>query len=177
MSETRHRDPLLAVARTVVGAAMGLMAFSGLFVCIGLGAVLTVERGDILARLAAVDIPGSGYVAVCAALILIFCLMAIGFLFMRELLRIIGSVEEGDPFMPANADRLGRMGWLALASQLLLLALAAIAAWFDEFRAALIAEDAISLATGAIVLTLVLFILARVFRVGAAMREDLKGTV
>ena len=39
------------------------------------------------------------------------------------------------------------------------------------------AEDALNAAIGGFLLSLVLFILARVFRLGAEMRSDLEGTI
>ena len=59
----------------------------------------------------------------------------------------------------------------------LLLAIIGIALWFGGHREQLIAEDAANMLVSGLVLTLVLFILARVFRLGTAMRDDLEGTV
>ena len=177
MSAAHPRDSLLSIARLLVGAGMGVVAFVGIMVTIGLGAALTAQRGEILAKVAAAGVPDNGYAAIIFAMVLIIALLTLTFLFLRELFRIIGSVESGDPFVPINADRLGRMAWLNLASQLILFVLAGIGASLDDFRAAIVAEDALSIGTAATLLTLVLFILARVFRVGAEMREELDGTV
>ena len=171
------RDPLLSVARVFVGLLMGLFAFVGVIVIIGLGAILTVQRGEVMERAATANGGAAGYPLILIAFVLVVALMAASFLFMRELMRMIGSVEQGDPFQPFNADRLRRMGWLAVASQLILVALAAIGLAFDGMRPALMAEDALNAAMGGFLLALVLFILARVFRLGAAMREELEGTV
>ena len=176
-SSTKPRDPLLSIARIVVGLLMGLFVFVGVIVVIGLGAILTVQRGEIVERAAAANGGAGGYPLVLIAFVLIVALMAVAFLFMRELRRMIGSVEQGDPFQPFNADRLRRMGWLTVVSQLLLVALAAIGMAFDGIRPALMAEDALNAAMGGFLLALVLFILARVFRLGAAMRDELEGTV
>ena len=173
----KPRDPLLSVARIVVGLLMGLFAFVGVIVAVGLGAILTVQRSEIIDNVAAAGGGASGYSLVLLAFVLIAALMAIAFLFMRELIRMIGSVEQGDPFQPFNADRLRRMGWFTVAEQLILVALAGIATSFDGFRPALLAEDALNAAMGGFLLALVLFILARVFRIGAAMRDELEGTV
>ena len=170
-------DSLLTIARYLLVIVMGLCAFAGTLVIIGLGGLLSFERNRMLAMLAARGISEGGYPAVVAAFALIAIMIALAFLFLRELFRIVRSVERGDPFVPINADRLRRMAWLNLAIQVILFMLAAISASIGEFRAALLAEDAFSIATGATLLTLVLFILARVFRVGAEMREELEGTV
>ena len=176
-SSVTRKDPLLSAARFVVGLLMGLFAFIGVIVTIGLGAILTVQRSEIIERVAAANGGPVGYPLVLLALVLIVGLMALAFLFMRELNRMIGSVEQGDPFQPFNADRLRRMGWLTVASQLILVGLAGVGMAFDGIRPALLAEDALNAAFGGLLLALVLFILARVFRLGTAMREELEGTV
>ncbi len=177
MPQTFRKDPLLAFAQLVVGALIGLFAFAGIIVAIGLGAVATVQRDYVFAKLVAAGIPEAGYVAVLVGLVLIIMLTALGGLFMRELFRLVGSVEKGDPFQPFNADRLRRMGWNTVASQMILFALAAIAHSFGGYREALLAEDATLAGFSALLLALILFILARVFRVGAEMRSELEGTV
>jgi len=171
------RDPLLSAARIIVGLLMGLFILVGVLVMIGLGAIATVQKNEVLGKLAAAGSGPMGYPSVLLVFALIAALFAIAFLFMRELFRIIGSVEEGDPFRRLNADRLRRMGWFTVAEQLILFALAGIAASFGGYRPALIAEDAMVAGTGAVILALILFILARVFRVGAEMRDELEGTV
>ncbi|MFY8049217.1 MAG: DUF2975 domain-containing protein [Erythrobacter sp.] len=103
------------------------------------------------------------------------------FLFFGRLRAIIATVGEGDPFVPVNATRLSQMAWLMLGTKLLVLPaiplglhLAAIAEQYGE-------EADVSINGGfdlsGILLIIILFILARVFRHGAAMREDLEGTV
>ncbi len=177
LPSVKPKDPLLAAARVVVGLLMGLFAFVGVIVTIGLGAILTVQRSEIIERAATANGGPVGYPLILLAFVLIIGLMALSFLFMRELMRMIGSVQLGDPFQPFNADRLRRMGWLTVGSQVTLVALAAIGMAFDGIRPALMAEDALNAAFGGLLLALVLFILARVFRIGAAMREELEGTV
>ena len=93
------------------------------------------------------------------------------------LFAIVDTVGEGDPFVPANADRLTAMGWMMVATQLLSIAVVPfiirVQDAFEETNATF--DTDIDL--GGIVLAITLFILARVFRHGAAMREDLEGTV
>jgi hypothetical protein len=99
----------------------------------------------------------------------------LGFYFMRHLYRIIGTVGEGDPFVPANAQRLSAMGWISVAVHVVAIPLSVISGWVENvtkdmhFRA--------DLPLSGLFLALVLFILARVFREGTRMREDLEGTV
>ena len=121
--------------------------------------------------------PGPG-VGLLVSLALIAAAM---FLFFGRMRALIGSVGDGDPFIPENAQRLSVMAWLLLAAQVLAVPVAIL----RERMAALaldVAPDAAPFAFGrqdlvGIVLVVVLFILARVFRHGAAMREDLEGTV
>jgi hypothetical protein len=172
-----RRDPLLTAAKLVVGGAIGILIFCLVMVAVGLGAVLTVEHGTVMTKLAEAGIGASGFPMVILALALIAAMVSLYIMFMLELYRIVGSVDDGDPFSPANAGRLQKMGWLNLAVQLILFALAGIGVWLGDLKSALLAEDAINLGIGAIVLTLVLFILARIFRLGTQMRDDLEGTV
>lgn len=176
-SSVTRRDPLLTAARLVVGLLMGLCIFAAIMVALGIGALLTIEREKMLTKLAESGVSADNYSLVVLALLLIVAVVVIGLLFLREMLRIIGSVELGDPFDSVNADRLRRMGWLTVTSQGLALALAAIAIMIGGYRQALLAEDLLNAAFGGLLLALVLFILARVFRIGAAMREELEGTV
>jgi hypothetical protein len=102
----------------------------------------------------------------------------LGFLFFRHLYRIVGTVGEGDPFIPENAQRLSAMGWTVVAVHVLAIPLVAIGAWIAELAKE---SDSIHFDSGidlnGILLALILFILARVFREGTRMREELEGTV
>ena len=176
MRKSHPRDALLAFARLLTGALMGLIALADVGVSIALGLVLTGTRVDILA-----DSPAAGmadsYLAVVAILALLIMLFGLGIIFMRELYRIVGSVEQGDPFQPFNADRLRRMGWIIIVGQLVLFAIAGISAsGGDRVRPGFDGEALLS-GLGAMLMALILFILARVFRVGANMRGELDGTV
>ncbi len=173
------RDPLLSAAKIIAALMLALCIFAAAMVTIGLGAVATVERGRILAELQAVGAPADGLWLIIAAMLLIFALMALGGVFFMRLLAVINSVGKGDPFDPANADRLAQMGWLALGGQAVILPLMGLAEWFAPYleKANQGSDFGFDFDLGAIMLILVLFILARVFRHGAAMREDLEGTV
>jgi hypothetical protein len=173
------RDPLLGGAKLIAALMVALCIFAASMVAIGLGAVATVERGRIIAELQAVGAPASGIWLIVAALMLIIALMAMGGVFFVRLLAVVNSVGKGDPFDPANADRLAQMGWLALGGQVLILPLMGLAEWFAPYleKAGEGSDLGLDFDIGGILLILVLFILARVFRHGAAMREDLEGTV
>ena len=176
-SSLMRRDPLLLAARLVVSAGIALFSILLIFLLIGLVVVLTSDRDTVLAKLELASAGSSAYGLMLAAQVLLFALFSFCLMFARNLLRIVGSVEHGDPFTSANADRLSRMGWLNLAIQGLLFLLAAIGIGLGTMKGALLAEDAINLGCVAVVLKLVLFILARVFRRGTEMRDELEGTV
>jgi len=101
------------------------------------------------------------------------------FVFFGKMRTLIESARMGDPFIPENAQRLNMMAWLLLGSQVLTVIVGEI----RVYAAGLLNPQA---KTGfdidpndftGFLIVLVLFILARVFKHGAAMREDLEGTV
>lgn len=96
------------------------------------------------------------------------CLLAV--LFFAQIYLIVRSAQRGDPFISANATRLSRMGWIALAPVLAALTVRLLR--LDPPDPTQAVEMAIVSSLG-----LSFLILARVFRHGAAMREDLEGTV
>lgn len=102
------------------------------------------------------------------------------FVFFGKLRQIIGTVGQGDPFAPENADRLSLMAWLMLGVQLAMIPATVLgvylAGFADKLHDVHLTVDG-GLDIEGILLTIILFILARVFRHGAAMREDLEGTV
>lgn len=173
------RDPLLTAARFCVFLLCGLAIFALVMVGIGLGAVLTIERADTFAKLAQAGAGTGAYWTLNAVLVAIMVVLFIGYRFFAELWEVIASVDHGDPFQSGNAERLARMGWLSLIAQLILLAIA-IPAKHLVTLSERVGENASfdpGLGIGSVLLTLVLFVLARVFHVGAAMRDDLEGTV
>jgi len=173
------KDPLLSVAKVVLALCIVLFIFLMAMMLIGIGALLTVGRPEVMAELADADSPASVYWAVIGVLVLVEVLLAAILKFLLELRGIVKSVERGDPFEPANADRLSRMGWLTVGGYAVAVVLGAAVAWIKS-AAGEAGKDInvdFGLDGGGILLILVLFILARVFRQGAAMRADLEGTV
>lgn len=173
------RDPLLNAAKVVVILAQIVMIFGIIMLGIGIGALLTVGRAELAAEIAKAGAPPLSAWVVVAAMLVGAALLYLGWRFLKELLGIINSVGEGDPFRPDNADRLSRMGWIMVIAQLVVLPLAGIAHWLAPFLDKVDRQMEIDggLDGGSILLILILFILARVFREGARMRADLEGTV
>lgn len=172
--QSRTRDPLLAIARFFFGAAMAVMAIVGAAMVIALPAVI-IFRDRIVAHLAPHNAPPEVVWAMVALIFLAGIAVVLGFYFFRHLRRIIGTVGEGDPFVPINAERLRAMGWITVAVHILGIPMAALSGWIesvtDNFRAA------IEVPFSGLLLAIVLFVLARVFREGTRMREELEGTV
>jgi hypothetical protein len=175
----RSSDPLLTAAKVIVALLIALCIFVMAMLVIALGAIFTVARSDLIASLAAAGAPDFAYWVVALSITMIAGLIWLAYQFLRDLWAIIGSVDDGDPFRPQNAVLLARMGWTMLGANITALLVALQAAWLDEFDQAsgVHSEIDFDLGAGGLLLMLTLFILARVFRHGAAMREDLEGTV
>ena len=94
---------------------------------------------------------------------------------LKRLLAIVLTVRRGDPFIASNATRLQATAWALLGLQLISLVIGGIAKAIST-PAHPIDMDAGFSPTGwlAVLLT---FVLARIFAEGAAMRDELEGTV
>ncbi|MEM7308754.1 MAG: DUF2975 domain-containing protein [Planctomycetota bacterium] len=172
-------DPLLTAANVLLVVFEVILIFSMVMVAIGLGAVLTVQRGEIVAEIAAEGRAAWTYWGVVAGIAATIGVLYLSLRFTRELKKIVASVKSGDPFIEDNAARLARMGWLALAIQgitlLIGFAAAGMGALTEGFSVD--GDGDVSISGEGIVLVLTLFILARIFRMGTTMREELQGTV
>ncbi len=93
---------------------------------------------------------------------------------LTRLRAIVATVRAGDPFIAANAARLHRIGWALLVLQLLDLALGGIVLVLDRLG---VEHGTWTPGITGWIAALMIFVLARVFRVGAAMRDDLAMTV
>lgn len=110
-----------------------------------------------------------------AGLSMIIVLLALGAVFLRHLRRFVGAVGQRQPFTPGNVQRLQRMAWLMLAMELLSIVIGLYADWMGPPFGWMEVGGGMSV-TG-LIAVLMLFVMARVFAVGTAMREDLDGLV
>lgn len=174
------RDPLLMVAKAITWFLIAVMGFAAGFIILATPFV-PFNHGRIIAELSAKGVTAGPEFTATLTIMLLFIagLLIAAIWFVRLLQKMINSVEEGDPFAPVNADRLNRMAWISLSIFIASFPIGAMVAWVAN-----IAADAgenvnaeVDFGGGALLLSVVLFILARVFRHGAAMREDLEGTV
>src|SRR5262249_2860742 len=159
----------------VLAISIGLLFFVIALIVIGFGALVTVGRDELLAELAKEGAPDAAYWIILMCVALVGGMIAAALKFLFELRGIVKSVDRGDPFEPENANRLSRMGWLMVAAWGIGLVVGGAAAWLQRvIPEARDADIQIGGDGSSILLILVLFILARVFRQGAAMREDLE---
>ena len=171
MIETRRSDPLLTVTQLLLRIGMVLLA-AGIVLAAGAAIALIVIPGQqLLPRLSA---DGTVWLVIAGAAPCAL-MMALYLYFLLNLSRIVATVGTGDPFQPQNADRLGRMAWLTLALQGCMIALAPLVTMIADRIGK--PGGGLDLTFDGLLLALVLFILARVFRSGTQMRDDLEGTV
>jgi len=172
-------DPLLVLARGVMWVLLVVVALVALLLAICLPLTIVMPETVFAAMLEDdVTVLPAGATGMLAGIIGLGLVTLLAMLFfLKQLLDIVGSVAAGDPFVPANADRLTRMGWTVLGIQVLAVPLGVLQYRLQDVLALEDAIVTISFADNGLILALVLFVLARVFRHGAAMREDLEGTV
>jgi len=170
----KPRDPLLAIAHMWLRLSMGVAVFfTGAF-AIAFPALL-MTRDMVLRELAEHQVSAELYPVILVVVALLAGVSILTFYFLRHLTRIVGSVGDGDPFVPANAERMRAMGWITLAIDLLLAGVATAVNLAPRKYGH--PDGDFTFTLGLILLALVLFVLARVFREGTRMREELEGTV
>jgi small-conductance mechanosensitive channel len=172
-------DPLLASAKVLIVLSQIVIVFAMVMLGIGIGALVTVGYAELANKVAETGAPAYTFWLIVLAMLTGMAILALAFKFLRELTGIIDSVDQGDPFHPLNARRLSRMGWISVIGHLLILPVMGLAVWAAPFMEEAGNDSHISggIDFGMILLTLILFILARVFKRGAEMREELEGTV
>jgi hypothetical protein len=176
------KDPLLTAAKAVIAFFIGALAIGIAAIMVGIPAAL-LNQAKILAEMTSdghTVVAPDFFTAIVVVLVLVAALMALCIWFLLLLRRIVLTVAAGDPFIRDNGDRLSRMGWIALVGELMTIPIGAAIVWLSgmvEDKDMVHLGDDFGVSGGGIILVIVLFILARVFRQGAAMREDLEGTV
>lgn len=171
----RQGDRLLGVFAVVLRVATILNYTSAVFFMVALAATISANGllATQLARKYAATAPLAmdGLRAVMlAGLVAVYVVARL----LRALLAIVRSVRAGDPFIAINALRIRTIGWMLLALQLLDLAWGASTFWFRANHIDIV--DWQPSFTGWLAV-LVAFVLARVFKTGAAMRDDLAAVV
>ncbi len=93
---------------------------------------------------------------------------------LTRLIAMIDSVPTGMALSMLNADRLRQIAWALIGINVLDLAFGVVTTWAEANTGEPLGW---TLALTGWLAALMLFVLARVFREGAAMREELEGTV
>lgn len=176
-------DPLLSVSRAIVAFLMAVMGIAAV-ATLTAAPVVAIFSSRIASGIAAETgrtVPPETVPIIVGILLLASLLLAMVFLALRHLRRIVDTVAKGDPFVPENAARLTRMAWLMLGVQVVQAPIYALGAWIESLVDAGSGDADIDVALNidlsALILVLILFVLARVFAKGAQMRDDLEGTV
>lgn len=170
------KDPLLSAARAAI-LVIRILIVVGMIGIVIIGTVVIVAPGAIGVEADAGASRSPVIIGMLAMLMLATAALGLSYDFVGRLAAIIDTVRDGDPFTPANAARLTRMGWVALTVQLLAIPITLIGAWLQPRVDSNHLRMDTDFSLSGLILALVLFILARVFRQGTAMREDLEGTV
>lgn len=179
------RDPLLALAKGILWFLMAVMLIAAV-ACLAAIPAMHIFQNEITIELAkeSTPFPTGRFLWACSAILAFAALiLLIVFRLFQLLKRIVDTVGFGDPFVPENARRLTQMAWLTLAMQLVTLPIGALAVWVDTELSKSgkghtdIDDLGFGMSGNGLLLMLILFILARVFRQGAAMRDELEGTV
>jgi hypothetical protein len=98
-------------------------------------------------------------------------------LILRGLRRIVDSALIGDPFVPANALLLRQIGWLALGINSAQIICDKIIFNLENLPAGSGIAEFFNIPWLGLLVTMLIFVLARVFQRGSEMRADLEGTV
>ncbi|GGD50605.1 DUF2975 domain-containing protein [Croceicoccus pelagius] len=168
-------DPLLAIARVILIIIQVITGLAAVICTVAVPAIF-LFRAQIIAELNAEGVVPDALPVLAGMAGLGAIVLGMVFVVTWLCRRIVNTVGEGDPFVPENATRLARMAWLMLAIQIISLPLSAGAVMLEQMTEGNTIEgDGISLS--AILLVIILFVLARVFRKGTEMRADLEGTV
>lgn len=168
---------ILKITRIAIYAAMAIIGFAGLVMALAT-ASLPFTWAAVITEISKSDpaIQPAGLLPyVLALLALAIVLLGLVWSILRKLIAIIGTVEGDDPFVKANALRLKAIGWLMVAGHIIGIPMAFLASHVGERLHELELQGDFSL-TG-VLATLLVFILAGVFERGAAMREEIEGTV
>ncbi len=99
----------------------------------------------------------------------------VNYVILRRLLAIVETVRVGDPFVATNAQRLRAIAWSLLTLQVVGIVIDAVAMFISTPEHQVNLDAGFS--TNGWLAVLLMFVLARVFAEGTAMRDDLEGTV
>ena len=167
---------LLGATRGLLWLILGLIVASALLV-VGVEIALLVAWPEIIERFRGspefVNVTTLRF-PVSVLMLLLIAILGAGAYMIRQLQALVASAPS-NPFIAANAARLRRVGWALVAAQLLAIPLhwtaSGIAKAGSDFG------DMGGISLGSLLAILLAFVLAAVFEQGAAMHDELEGTV
>lgn len=174
----KNRDPLLMAGLVMTYLLMGLTLLVAIFLIAMIPGLFlfSADFGEA--------VTASGGDSVGAALAASITLLALGatmtiggFFFFKILSNLIGTVASGSPFTIENSKRLSLMGWISLVFQIATIPVSVLVVFLKDLVPVENLTVDFDFSLTGILLAIVLFILARVFKLGAEMRDDLEGTV
>ena len=172
----QNRDRLMKGARIAVSAVW--IANRIFFVGVVLGLLCSWIFAALFAQWVSRSIPQSGLASVMTGmrfeLVLGIAMSVVTDRLLVALAAIVASAGAGNPFVAANVRRLRYMGWCLLILQLFAIPGYLIGTCFPAMGSAAPSPD---VSVGGWISVLMIFVLSRVFATGAAMRDDLEGTV
>ncbi len=171
-----NHSTLLGVTRGLLWLMLALVAAAILFVLGSAGALIVIWP-DIAAEAKNSSVfldAGAMRPQLFALLGILAAILAVAIYILRQLQTLVASAAS-DPFIPANAARLRRIGWALVATQILALPLGSIARSIAVPTSQFADIGGINLQS--ILAILLAFVLAAVFERGTAMRDELEGTV
>ena len=168
---------ILRITKLLVYLIMGFVGIAGAVLALT-SAALPIFWTEAVAEIAKEN-PGADTSTLLPWMLMIFALgliiLGLVWTMMRKLLAIMNSVEDGNPFVTANAIRLRAIGWMMVGIQIVGLPLAVAAGNVADMFGQ--NDVGIDFPLNAILAILLVFILAGIFERGAEMREELEGTV
>ena len=167
---------LLGVTRGLLWLMLALVA-AGLLFVIASGGALVAMWPDIAAEAKNSKVfidAGTIRPPLFALLGILAAILAVAAYVLRQLQALVASAAS-DPFIPANAVRLRRIGWALVATQALAFPLGWVASSIAVSTSKFANMGGLDLQ--GILAILLAFVLAAVFERGAAMRDELEGTV
>lgn len=173
---SKDHSTLLGATRGLLWLMLALVAAAFLFVMAAAGALVVIWP-DVAVGVKDSQVfidPATIRPPLFALLGILAMVLAVAVFILRKLQALVASAST-DPFIPANAARLRHIGWALVAVQLLALPLGSIARSIAVPTSQFADMGGIDL--NGILSILLAFVLAAVFERGAAMRDELEGTV
>ena len=169
-----NQDRLTTGARVVVRVAS--LANRIFLTAAVLGLAASIVATTQFAGLVGHMLPGADIPEAMAGVRWTLCLGIVMSLIADRLLTILATIiaSASDPFVAVNAGRLQMIAWCLLALQLCEIPGALITSGYPAMGSAAPGGE---FSIAGWISVLMVFVLARVFAVGAAMRDDLAGTI